>query len=249
MKSAFISDLHIKTIDDLASQKLIHFFNDPIVNGCEEIYFLGDIFEYMVGEHEQYTKKYFHFFEGIEKFINDGKKVYFFEGNHDFHFENTVMNYLTLKTLNPKNFFYSTKAITKTVNNQKVLICHGYEIDFYNISFKRWHAVYTSWWMKVFLTYFLPFSLLQKIGEIASKDSKRRGRKTFDFQKMKERYRTGAQALIKERGIQGVIGGHTHIPEFKIFENGTFYYNVGYPTRDNHYLYFNGDDFERKPLS
>ena len=48
---------------------------------------------------------------------------------------------------------------------------------------------------------------------------------------MKNKYLEGAKALIKEKEVDGVISGHTHIQESHTFANGTLYYNNGYPLK------------------
>lgn len=244
MKCAFISDLHIKEQDDLASEKLTNFFSHEAVQNCDEIYLLGDIFEYMVGEHKQYTQKYYHFFEAIVESLNRGKKIIFIEGNHDFHFERTITNYLIRHTKNHHNFSYRCDSLILLAGNKRYFVCHGYEVDYYNKYFKKWHRIYTSRFMKFFVSYVLPFQFIQKLGELASKDSKRRGRKTFDYNKMKAKYLFGAKALITRENVDGIIGGHTHIKESHVFEDGTCYYNVGYPKRDGHFLYLDESEFK-----
>ena len=245
MKCSFISDLHIKESGDEASVILDAFFASPEVKNSDRVYLLGDIFDFLVGEHRAYQKEYSNFFLGIKNLISEGKEVIFIEGNHDFHFENTIRKYLKKNPL----FSYLSAGVLEEWNGQKVFICHGYEIDYFNKYFKRWFKIYTSTWMKVLLSYIIPFFLLKRLAHSASKDSKRRGKKSFNYDLMKEKYLDGAKMLIREKKLSVIVGGHTHISEFHTYEDGTQYFNVGFPTRDKHFLFYDGDQFKKVPIS
>lgn len=243
-KCVFISDLHVKSEGDEASKILNSYLSHQIISQVDTIYLLGDIFDFLVGEHRSYIKEYPSFFQKILALNKAGKKIIFFEGNHDFHFSKTMQKFLKKNEGKPENFHYLKVGVITKFADKKIFVCHGYEIDYYNKYFKRWYKIYTSVFMNIFLSY-MPFVILKRLANWASSDSKRRGKKTFDFQKMKDKYLTGSQALIAEKKVDGVIGGHTHIPEFHEFEDKTFYYNVGFPVRDKHFLHFNGESFEK----
>jgi len=249
MKCAFISDLHIKNSNDDAVKVFMAFCSHSKTLDADRVIFLGDIFDFMVGAHTVYTNKYSFFFERILKLIDSGKEVVFVEGNHDFNFKKVALNYFKEHTANAHNFRYLTGGEDIVLNNETYFYCHGYEVDYYNEHFKRWYRVYTSWWFGVFTTYILPFFVIQKLGDLASSDSKKRGMKSFNYDEMKKKYLVGAQSLIKEKKIKGIIAGHTHVPEFKTFEDGTQYLNPGFPSRDKFFLFFNGIKFEKIDLA
>lgn len=244
-KSAFISDLHIKMEGDDASKVLMSFLSHPKVQESENIYLLGDIFDFLVGEHKSYISEYPKFFKEILRLNKEGKNILFIEGNHDFHFSKILKNYLRKNLGDSKKFFYQREGSIISFGRYRVFVCHGHEIDYYNKYFKRWYRIYSSFAMNILVSYFLPFKVLKCLANWASKDSKRRGKKTFDYSKMKKKYRLGVQALINEKKVDGVIGGHTHIPEFMSLEDKSFYYNVGFPLRDQHFLYFDGEVFQK----
>ena len=60
---------------------------------------------------------------------------------------------------------------------------------------------------------------------------------------MKNKYINGAHKLILERGVDGIIGGHTHIQEDHTFEDGTRYFNCGHPLSHKNFLSFDGHHF------
>ena len=242
MKSVFISDLHIRNSEDLGASFFRHFVNSEETQCADAIFLLGDIFDLCIGNHRQYLKKYQFFFDSLRKLAEQGKEIYFFEGNHDFHLANVFkkadlnVNYLK----HGKEFEFSGK---------RVFICHGYEVDFYNKYFKRWYRIYSSWWFSFFVSYLLPFKMIEYLGDKASKNSKKRGRKTFDKKVMEKKYIDGAMALLSEKNVDGVVSGHTHILSNHIFDDGKFYYNLGFPTKEGQFLYFDGLNFNFISLS
>jgi UDP-2,3-diacylglucosamine hydrolase len=88
MRIAAISDVHVKTPFDEADKLLSQFLTHPIVRESDYILLLGDIFDLMCGPHKAYFEKFSHLFDLLDQLKMAGKKVMFFEGNHDVHLEN-----------------------------------------------------------------------------------------------------------------------------------------------------------------
>ena len=248
MKYVFISDLHIKTSNDDAAKFFEKFCLAPEVQSADKIVFLGDIFDLLIGEHHEYTQKFSFFFKNVSDFLDAGKEVVFIEGNHDFHFEKVFNSYLSKNCKFPEKFSYLKKGKFFEYEKKRYYYCHGYEVDYFNKYFKRWYRIYSSSFFKFFVNWILNFGLIQKLGDWASKDSKRRGKKSFDFDQMKQKYIDGSKALIDELQVTGVICGHTHIPEFKFFDDERFYLNIGFPVRDKLFAYFNNGEISTVKL-
>ena len=85
MKMAIISDVHAKKSNLESYNFLLSFMKDKRVLDSESIFFLGDIFDLMVGNHIEYIDQYSDFFNALASLLKKKKKVFFFEGNHDFH--------------------------------------------------------------------------------------------------------------------------------------------------------------------
>ena len=244
MKIAFISDLHIKKVGDKACQTYWSFINSSEVQSCDQIILMGDIFDFLIGEHKQFTKKYAFFFKSIINQLENGKEIIFIEGNHDFHFKNTIEKYLKKHTEKHESFKYLQDGFSIDLNGKTCYICHGDEVDFFNEAFKRWKKIYTSSWFKVMVSYIFTFRILVTLANLASKDSKRRGSKTFDRSKAKAKYLVGASELIKQKSIDIVVAGHTHIQELHTYEDGTQYINIGHPSSSGQSIYWNESKFE-----
>lgn len=240
MKSVFISDLHIKKQEDESASFFCRFLESKEIKEAEAIFLLGDIFDLCIGNHKQYIRKYNFFFEGLRTQQENGKKIYFFEGNHDFHLKN-VFKKAGL------NISYLTEGKVFNFNDKRVFVCHGYEVDYFNKYFKRWYNIYSSKWFSFFVSYILPFKAIEYLGDKASNNSKKRGSKTFNREVMEKKYLDGAQQLIKELDVDGVVCGHTHIQAGQQFSDKTFYYNLGFPVKEGQFLYFDGLKFYFTP--
>ncbi len=87
----------------------------------------------------------------------------------------------------------------------------------------------------------IPFKILDAIGEWASKSSSYYGRKKFNYDEYKIKFRKGAELISKNYKVDVVVCGHTHIHEdYK--HNSMQYLNSGYPPRDNHFIYIDGEN-------
>lgn len=247
MKYSFFSDLHIKNIDDEACQIFVNFCNSQNVKDSSHIYLLGDMFDMLIGEHEEYITKYNVFFNEIVKLLDLGKKVTYLEGNHDFHVKKTITKFIEKNSKNSNNFQYLIDGEYLLIGGDKYYFCHGDDVDYFNHSFKRWKKIYTSLPFKILVNFLFPYRLIEYLGHSASNDSKKRGRKKFDYNAAREKYRKGAAALIRELDIKGVIAGHTHIQEIHHFDNNV-YINCGFPKKDMSYIHFNGSEFIKVSL-
>ena len=244
MNCVFISDLHIKRPDDLASRIFLEFCHHSHTLHSDKVFLLGDIFDHLIGSHPEYLKKYAFFFEELEKFLELDKEVIYVEGNHDFHFKGILDKYFSGNARYSSNFRYLTKGESILLGSSKYFFCHGYEVDYFNKYFKRWHKIYSSEYMKFIANHVLSFGMIMKLADWASKDSKRRGSKTFDYDQARAKYLEGAKELIKDKDVSGVIAGHTHIFADHTYPDGKTYHNCGFPMRDKKFLSVKGERFE-----
>lgn len=244
MNCVFISDLHIKRPEDLASRVFLEFCHHSHTLHADKVFLLGDIFDTLIGSHNEYLKKFSFFFEEIEKLIELDKEIIYIEGNHDFHFKGILDNYFANNKRYPEKFRYLTSGEKIAIGDSKYYFCHGYEVDYFNKYFKRWHKIYSSDTMKFIANKVLSFKMIMSIAEWASKDSKKRGKKTFNYQQAKAKYLEGAKELIQEKEVKGVIAGHTHIFAEHTYPDETHYFNCGFPQRDKKFLSLRDTRFE-----
>ena len=86
MQAWFISDIHIKNINERSSIKLLrflHFLRDN--SEATHLFLLGDIFDLWVGDSDIFQTKFQAIVDALADLKQKGMQVVYFEGNHDVH--------------------------------------------------------------------------------------------------------------------------------------------------------------------
>lgn len=244
MKIAAISDVHIKSAHDEADKLLTAFLNHPEVQTSDYILLLGDIFDLMCGPHEEYLAAYSHIFTLLTNLQNAGKKVYFFEGNHDVHLEKLF------KKLWPNNEVRVTQApIIEEIDGHQYYFSHGDEHEVDNLSYHRYIKFIRSKPLKFVAEYIIPYAVLNFFGERASKISRKKGSRTFNVEQVRERFRYGVGVTTHGR-YDFVLGGHSHVQdEYKIPESNSIYLNNGYALKTQTFILIDNHQSKFIPLS
>lgn len=224
MKIATISDIHVKNPHDYSDKLLQKFINHSFTQDSDYIFFLGDIFDLMCGPHDQYLEAYKHFFESLEILVKKNKKVFFVEGNHDVHLDKLFKKYFCFE-----NITVSQNPIFLTLENKKYLFSHGDEYDFDNLSYHRYKKFIFSPPLRFIANYVMPFALLNYMGQKASVISRKAGKKKFDFERVKEKFRYGVEKICGQDELEIIVGGHSHVQDlYKMKNQKSIYINNGY---------------------
>lgn len=238
MSFVSISDIHIQNRDDDRYQLLLKFMRHPKTQSVNEVFFLGDIFDLMVGPHQEYLSIYHEFFSELKKLLDSGKMIHYFEGNHDLHIKKLFKN------INGALKIHHHPVVLK-YDNKNYYMSHGDELEPGNYSYKIYKQVLLSKPLELIATH-VPFHVVEKIGRRASKLSKKRGKRIYNEEKNRERFRQGAIAIAKN-GHHFIVAGHSHIKENIELRSseGTFQYvNNGFFPNTQEFLYMQGNKFE-----
>lgn len=138
MKAIFLSDAHLRQPEDKNYQFLLDFLNQQ--KDLDALFLLGDIFEFWIGYKYLAFTAYIPLLEKLRQLSESGTKLFFVEGNHDFH-------------LGP----YFTERLNCTVipdqqlvnwDGQNILISHG---DLLNPdrNYQRLRSFWRSWPIKL----------------------------------------------------------------------------------------------------
>ena len=231
MKLAAISDVHIKRPNDEAYQLLLSFFNHPEVLTSDYILLLGDIFDLMVGPHEQYLNLFGEIFDVMGSLQRQGKRVYYFEGNHDVHLEK-----LFNKIWKEQEVVLSYRPLVEEIEGKTYYFSHGDEHEVENIGYHRYIRFIRSQPLKVVADYFMPYSVLNFFGERASKLSRKKGSRKFDPEEVRSRFRSGVMKITQGK-YDFVLGGHSHVQDqYKFSDSETIYLNNGFAMRTKTFL-------------
>jgi UDP-2,3-diacylglucosamine hydrolase len=230
MKVVAISDVHVKTPHDDADHLLCHFLTNPIVTSADYVVLLGDIFDLMCGPHKEYLADFGHIFDLLDLLLKQGKNVLFFEGNHDVHLEKLF------KLRWPKNeLIISQIPIVEKIDNKMYYFSHGDEHEVKNVSYQRYKSFILSRPLKFVADYLMPYSVLNYVGQNASKRSRKRGSKSYNEDVIKQSFREGVTITTSGK-FDFVLGGHSHVKDvFAVNENST-YLNNGYALKSKTFL-------------
>lgn len=229
MKISSISDVHLSKFYPERFRLFSQFCHSKEVQSSDVIILLGDIFDVMTGNKNQYILKYREFFDELGLLLQKGKKLIVVEGNHDFHTDKIYYNFFKKYYAQYiDNYSHVEADIIYEANNKKIYIGHGDVLDYKNDAYKKWKRIYTSKWFRFLVSYILPFWFIEMLGDRASKNSKKRSRDSFNVDSSRALYREGFQELIRNKSIDIALTGHTHIDENllidgkKLMNNGFF---------------------------
>lgn len=239
MKIAAISDVHVKFPHDEADRLLISFLNHPQVQSADYVLLLGDIFDLMCGPHKQYLEKFDHIWKKIDELVKSGKKVFFFEGNHDVHLEKLFKKYWPNQQVIARQ-----EPVIEEIDGKVYYFSHGDEHEVDNESYQNYKKLILSGPLKFVANHIIPYQILHLIGERASKRSRKKGSKLFDAEKVKNRFRSGVKKTTEGK-YHFVLGGHSHVEDVYEISVDSIYINNGYALRtktfiliDNHEIKF-----------
>jgi UDP-2,3-diacylglucosamine hydrolase len=231
MKISAISDVHVKRPNDEADKLLSVFLSHPDVKSSDYVLFLGDIFDLVVGPHDEYLSMYPHIFGRLDELQKAGKKVMFFEGNHDVHLEK-----LFKKMWKHDEVLITQQPEIEMIEGKRYYFSHGDEHEIDNHSYHRYMKLIRSKPLKFVADHIMPYSLLNFLGERASKISRKKGSKKFDAEGVRAKFRHGVAVNTKGE-FDFVLGGHSHVKDqFEIPGSHSLYLNNGYALQSKTFL-------------
>lgn len=217
----FVSDVHIRKVDDENAKLFLQFLDHPLVTQSERLYLLGDIFDLMVGSKKEYLSEFEPIFLKIKELAINGKHIHFIEGNHDFHLRKLYEEYFC-----NGNFTHHTQPFVEEYKGEKFLVCHGDEIELENPSYERYRKFIKSDFIKTLANGIVPHSFIKSVGERASHTS-RKYSANYENAIVREKYVRSARKACEDYGVTKTIFGHSHLTEH-IQEEGFEYINNGF---------------------
>ena len=232
MKIASISDLHIKSPTDPSLGLILTFLNHKEVAESDSILLLGDIFDFMMGEHKEYLKIYEEFFKKLKDLLHQGKEIHFFEGNHDFHLEGLFKSYFK-----SNKFFYHKTGMQKIVGEKNVYFCHGDDIQIGDPSYKFLKFILRNRFSGFLFNKIFPFKAQQTVAQYLSQKSRKRGQAFYQNQDgIRKIFRDSALKFWENDPVDIIFCGHSHCKDDFSSPKGNRYLNNGYPSQSKCFL-------------
>lgn len=213
----FISDIHLglqsKEIENKKERLLVKFLEYAKVN-CDELFIVGDLFDYWFEYKRVYQKGFFRTLTALQDLAESGVKVHYFIGNHDFFHKDFFEKEIGVKLYQDGDEF--------VLNNKKFFIAHGDGLvsndTGYNILKKILRNKFTQ-----FLYGLIHPDLGVGLATFTSRSSR-------DYTTKKDYgEQDGLFDAAKKRiamGFDYVIFGHLHKKCFEKYKTG-FYINLG----------------------
>jgi len=234
MRLVSISDIHINSQNPEGLNSFIKFCEHPLVKDSTHVALMGDIFDLMVGNHKEYKTRWGVVFDQIQKFCEEGKIVYFAEGNHDMHLKRYFNELAKSFNSNHQHLVHVNDYIIVKLNGKNIYLGHGDEINENDTAYLKYKKFIKKPFWSFVADYIMPLGLLDFLGAEASKKSRHYGALKFNEAEVRNNFRKG---LIKFEGmgLDFFVGGHSHVED--IYNHKNFLYlNNGYPPRSKKFI-------------
>lgn len=252
MKVYFVSDLHFgipNKTDSLKREQLFVEWLSSIQSIADEIYIMGDLFDFWYEYKEVVPKGYIRVLGKIAELSDSGVKIFFFKGNHDMWEFGYLDKELGITTYN--------KPIVKTISNKRFYLAHGDGLGRGDNGYKFIKAVFKAK-VNQWLFGLIHPDLGVRMGLFFSRRSrlanmnnpKLRDRLDSETQMneivMQPLVTYSKEYLEKDPTIDFFIYGHWHKPQIIKLTEKTLYANVGDWLTNFTFLEFDGNNLSLK---
>ena len=220
MKAIFFGDAHLSNKTKKELDSLIEFMNS-VLSEADYVFILGDMFEFYHGYDGFVYEWFLPFVKKLRELSEEGKKLFFFEGNHEFLLGSYFEKVSSCRTL---------RRLVNEFDGLRVYISHGDEVRLSPISYLL-RSKFTLRLMDM-----LGPKLSWNIAMLSS----------FFLSNKKKRYNEGTLRLFREfaakkfkEGFDVVILAHSHIPDIYEITEGEkrkLYLNTGDIIRNRTYV-------------
>jgi len=241
-KIYFASDFHLGVPDhdkSLMREKLIVKWLDEVRHDAEEIFLMGDMFDFWFEYKRVVPKGYVRLLGKLAEITDSGIPVTLFTGNHDMW----LFDYLP-KELNVKLY---RAPITREFNGKKFMLGHGDGLGPGDHGYKFIKKVFANKLCQWLFARLHP-NFGMWMGNFWSKRSRvATGNSDEKFESAeKEWLYVYAKEVLQKEKFDYFIFGHRHLPlDLKVGENSR-YVNLGEWIKSNSYAVFDGNNLELK---
>lgn len=205
MQAWFVSDLHLKNINERNSVILLRFLHSLLENDkVTHLYLLGDIFDLWVGDSDVFQKKFQAIVDAIADLKRKGVEIAYFEGNHD----------VQVKSFWQDKFGIPVHVDAKIVHlgPHKVRLEHGDYINPDDKAYLKYLETIRAPRMKI-LADVVPGIFWDEVGSFASRLSRKKsysGRRDSSDD-IREKIRNYALDKATDSNFDYIITGHMHV--------------------------------------
>lgn len=210
--SIFIADLHLSDEMPALTAQFLTFLDHFQHSHFEELFILGDLFEYWVGDDQIETDTSAN--QVCQKFQyltqTSGKKIYILHGNRDFLLGQDFFGQSGAQLL-PTQYCFQNQWI-------RIILTHGDELCLNDTAYQTFREmVHTLAWQYEFLAQALPIRMHMAQGLRARSKTEQLGKDDYLFQIPSE----AILSLLQQKDCPVLVHGHTHQGSQKSYEMTT----------------------------
>lgn len=200
MRTIFIADAHLVAPDDYNYRLLLRFLRG-LEGNADALYILGDLFDFWLGFPSNPFPQYDAVIGALERLVERGCRLVYFEGNHDFHLGPMFSRRLKAEI--------HTGPVIESIQGRRLYICHGDQINKEDRSYRFLRCILRSFPVAASIRCFPP-SWAGRIRERLQ----RKSQADYKIKKSRWDYR---QILLKfsgqllKLGCHGLVTGHFHL--------------------------------------
>lgn len=207
MNVIFIADAHLRNPDDRNYRTMLRFLSE-IPASVSMLVIAGDFFEFWLGDSPEAFPHYKPVLDALETVTQNGVKLLFFEGNHDFH----LGRYF--RTAFNAEVFPEKAEIS--IDGKRLFICHGDLINRTDYEYLALRFIFRNpltWMLAKILPPSVPAYIARKLGK-HSKENHKTAEAKWDYRQLVRKF---AAAKFAE-GFDIVVTAHYHRPLFESSE-------------------------------
>lgn len=200
MRALFLADAHLCKPADHNYQVLQQFLTEQC-GKTDLLILLGDIFEFWIGK-ETIVDEYVPLIKTLERMHQQGTKLIYVEGNHDFHLGPVFTDRLNCQVL--------PDGGSIELDGKKIYLAHGDLANPEDTGYRRLRNLLRSGLVRGLIRT-LPSSLLMSLATRASFESRKSSAEKHQRWPAGEILRAYAEGIL-DSGHQAIVTGHYHQP-------------------------------------
>jgi UDP-2,3-diacylglucosamine hydrolase len=202
----FVSDIHIKDINERSSIILLRFLRSLLnkERPATHLFLLGDIFDLWVANAPVFIRKFQALVDVIHQLKKSGIEVVYFEGNHDLHLKSYWHDVLGIPTHVEFKIF--------KLGSYSVRLEHGDLINQQDQAYLRYRSVVRHSAVEK-LAPLIAGEVLNHLGDFASQISRKFSSKkrSIQHENLRQMIRAYAQAAYRDSKFDLIVTGHMHV--------------------------------------
>ena len=200
MRVIFIADAHLAAPDDTNYRLLLRFLSE-LEGKLDTLYVVGDLFDFWLGFPSQPFTQYDAVLDALERLVQHGCRLVYYEGNHDFHLGDVFSERLHAEIHHGPSI--------ESVQGKKLYICHGDQINREDHGYLALRFLFRTGMVAAAVRHFPP-EWAEKIRRFLQK----RSHAGYSVKTSRWDYRQillDFAGTVQKKGCDGLIAGHFHI--------------------------------------